>query len=128
MSKILLVDDELHNRILLQELLEDFEETGTSLLYAADGPEALALIRRERPALVFLDVMLPEMDGFDVCRAVKDDPGLAGVFIVLLTARGQEADKAKAAEAKADLYITKPFKTKAILEVARRVLGSPGAT
>jgi CheY-like chemotaxis protein len=127
MNKILLVDDELNNRILLQEILEDFEEAGARLLYAADGCEALALIRRERPALVFLDVMLPEMDGYDVCRAVKDDPGLAGVFIALLTARGQKADRDRAAQAKADLYITKPFKTKVIVEVTRRVLGSPGA-
>ncbi len=126
MNKILLVDDELNNRILLQEILEDFEEVEIRLFYAVDGPEALDLIRRERPALVFLDVMLPEMNGYDVCRAVKDEPGLAGVFVVLLTAKGQEADRKKAVAAKADLYITKPFKTKAIVETVRRVLGNPG--
>lgn len=122
MNKILIVDDEPNNRLLLQEILEDFEENGVRLLYAGNGDDALEMIRREKPELVFLDIMLPGMDGLDVCRTVKCEPGLENVFIALLTAKSQETDKRKAMAAKADMYITKPFKTGVIADVANKVL------
>lgn len=123
MNKILIADDEPNNRILLQEILEDFEEAGTQLLYAADGAEALEIIRGEKPDLVFLDMMLPEMDGLEVCRTVKHSPGLEKVFIAVLTAKSQEGDRRKAMEVKADMYITKPFKAKAIIDAVNKALG-----
>lgn len=124
MSKILIVDDEPNNRILLQEILEDFEERGVRLLYAENGAEALDIIRTEteKPDLVFLDVMLPEMDGFDVCRAIKYKPDLEDIFVALLTAKSQDADKKRALEVKADRYITKPFKSKVIVDVVNTAL------
>lgn len=123
MNKILIVDDEPNNRILLQEILEDFEEDGIRLLYAGDGADALAVIQSEKPDLVFLDVMLPEMDGFDVCHTVKHKLGLEKIFIAILTAKSQDADKKKAADVKADLYIAKPFKKRVIVDVVNKVFG-----
>ena len=121
MNKILIVDDEPNNRLLLQEILEDAEEDGARLLYAVDGVQALDRILSEKPALVFLDIMLPEMDGFDVCSTIKSKPGFENIFIAVITARGQEADRKKAMEAKADMYIAKPFKKRAILDIVNKV-------
>lgn len=124
MSKILIVDDEPNNRILLQEILEDFEAGGTRLLYAADGAAALEMIRAEKPDLVFLDVMLPEMSGFEVCHTVKDELGLKDIFIAMLTAKSQDADRRKAKDAKADMYIIKPFKKSVITDLVDKVFNT----
>lgn len=124
MNKILIVDDEPNNQILLQEILEDFEENGIRLLFAADGAEALAIIQSEKPDLVFLDLMLPEMDGFAVCRAIKHQLGLENTFIAILTAKSQDIDRKRAVDVKADMYITKPFKAKVIVDVVNKVFSA----
>ena len=121
--KILIVDDEAHLRMLIQQTLEELEDAGVELLTAADGEAALETIRAETPQLVFLDVMMPKLSGFDVCSRVKHTLGLKDVYIVLLTAKGQEFDKQKGQDAGADLYMTKPFDPDALLEKARAVLG-----
>lgn len=121
--KILIVDDEAHIRILLERTLIDFEDEGVSILMAENGEEALALIKAERPSLVFLDVMMPKMNGFDVCNAVKNELKMDDVYIVLLTAKGQEYDRQKGAEVGADLYLTKPFDPDEIYDKAAEVLG-----
>jgi DNA-binding response OmpR family regulator len=120
---ILIVDDEPHLRTLIHQTLEELEDEDVTLLTASNGEEALALIESERPALVFLDVMMPKLSGFDVCRRAKQDLGLTEVYIVLLTAKGQEMDRQKGVEVGADLYMTKPFDPDALLEKARTVLG-----
>lgn len=120
--KILIVDDEAHIRLLLEQTLEDLEDEGVILLTAADGEEALKAIRAERPSLVFLDVMMPRINGFDVCHTVKREMQLNEVKVVLLTAKGQEYDKQRGEEVGADLYVTKPFDPDAILQLAQRVL------
>jgi two-component system, OmpR family, alkaline phosphatase synthesis response regulator PhoP len=120
---ILIVDDEPHLRALIQQTLEELEDEGVELLTATNGEEALALIQSSRPALVFLDVMMPKLSGFDVCSRAKRDLGLTDVYIVLLTAKGQEMDRQKGLEVGADLYMTKPFDPDALLEKARTVLG-----
>lgn len=120
---ILIVDDEPHLRMLLQQTLEELEDEGVDLLTAANGEEALATIEAERPRLVFLDVMMPKLSGFDVCERAKKTLGLTDVYIVLLTAKGQEFDRQKGMEVGADLYMTKPFDPDALLEKARQVLG-----
>jgi len=120
---ILIVDDEAHLRTLIHQALEDLEDEGVELLTAANGEEALATIQSARPGLVFLDVMMPKLSGFDVCRRAKRDLGLTDVYIVLLTAKGQEFDRQKGQEVGADLYMTKPFDPDALLEKARGVLG-----
>jgi DNA-binding response OmpR family regulator len=120
---ILIVDDEPHLRTLIHQTLEELEDEGVELLTASNGEEALALIESARPALVFLDVMMPKLSGFDVCSRAKQGLGLTDVYIVLLTAKGQEMDRQKGAEAGADLYMTKPFDPDALLDKARSVLG-----
>jgi two-component system alkaline phosphatase synthesis response regulator PhoP len=120
---VLIVDDEPHLRTLIHQALEELEDDGVELLMAANGEEALAAIEARRPALVFLDVMMPKLSGFDVCSRTKQGLGLRDVYIVLLTAKGQELDRQKGLDAGADLYMTKPFDPDALLDKARAVLG-----
>ena len=122
-KKILIVDDEAFIRLLLEQTLEDLEEQGVDLLTVDNGADALSLIRDEKPQLVFLDVMLPKMNGFDVCRAVRRDLKEKDTFIVLLTAKGQEYDRQVGEEAGANIYMTKPFDPDELLELAKKVLG-----
>ena len=122
-KKILIVDDEAHLRMLIEQTLEDLQDEGVELLTAGNGEEALETIKAEKPNLVFLDVMMPKMSGFDVCHAVKNELGMKEVHIVLLTAKGQEFDKQKGQEAGADLYMTKPFDPDALLAKSKEVLG-----
>jgi two-component system, OmpR family, alkaline phosphatase synthesis response regulator PhoP len=121
--KILIVDDEPHLRTLIQQTLEELEDDGVELLTAANGEEALETIRQEQPNLVFLDVMMPKKNGFDVCNAVKNELGLSNIYIILLTAKGQEFDRQRGQEVGADLYMTKPFDPDALIAKARSVLG-----
>lgn len=122
-KKVLIVDDEPFIRLLLEQTLEELEDEGVELITADNGETALDIIRSESPEIVFLDVMMPKMNGFDVCNTVKNELGLTGVYIVLLTAKGQEFDKQKGADAGADVYMTKPFNPDEVLEKARNVLG-----
>ena len=123
--KILIVDDEPHLRMLIQQSLEELEDEGVELFTAANGEEALETIRLEQPNLVFLDVMMPKKNGFDVCNTVKNELGLKHIHIVLLTAKGQEFDRQRGMEVGADLYMTKPFDPDALVAQARTVLGLP---
>ena len=122
-KKILIVDDEPHIRVLLEQTLEDFEDEGVEILIAKDGQEGLDIIQEEHPDLVFLDIMMPKMNGFDVCNTVKNELNLKDVYIVMLTAKGQEFDKKKGVEVGTDTYMTKPFDPDAIVEKAEEVLG-----
>jgi DNA-binding response OmpR family regulator len=121
--KILIVDDEPHLRMLIQQTLEELEDEGVDLITAANGEEALETIRQEEPNLVFLDVMMPKKNGFDVCNAVKNELGLKNIHVVLLTAKGQEFDRQRGQEVGADMYMTKPFDPDALVAKARSVLG-----
>lgn len=122
-KKILIVDDEVHLRTLLHQTLEELEDEGVELHIATNGEEALAAIQSLQPNLVFLDVMMPKLSGFDVCERTKKVLGLANVYIVLLTAKGQEFDRQRGVEVGADLYMTKPFDPDSLLMKARDVLG-----
>src|SRR4028119_1282233 len=121
-KNILIVDDEPHIRLLLEQTLEDLEEEGVELLIADNGEEALNTIKIEKPDLVFLDVMMPKMNGFDVCNAVKNELSIKGVYIIMLTAKGQEFDKHKGKEVGADLYMTKPFDPDEVVKKSMQVL------
>jgi len=125
-QKLLIVDDEAHIRMLIEQTLEELEDEEVSFFTAENGEQALQIIRDENPQLVFLDVMMPKMNGMEVCRRVKKELGLDNVFIVLLTAKGQEFDRQKGLEVGADLYMTKPFDPEVILNKAREVLNLPG--
>jgi DNA-binding response OmpR family regulator len=123
MPKILVVDNEAPIRRLLQMTFEDLEDEGVEILVAENGQDALAIIKQEKPDLVCLDVMMPGMNGFEVCDAVKNKLGLKNVTIILLTAKGQEVDRLKGEDVGADLYITKPFDPDALYETAVKILG-----
>jgi DNA-binding response OmpR family regulator len=122
-QKILIVDDEANIRRLIERTLEDLEDQGVELLTADNGESALNLIINERPHIVFLDVMMPHMNGFDVCNSVKREHGLTDVFVIMLTAKGQEYDRERGANVGANVYITKPFDPDALLKMVEEVLG-----
>lgn len=121
MPKILIVDDDPCIRLLLRQVLEELEDEGVELVTADNGLTALDIIRSETPEVVFLDVMMPKMNGFDVCKSVKGDSSRS--FVVLLTVKGQRVDKQRGLEAGADIYMTKPFSPEEVLKVARNILG-----
>ena len=121
-KKILIVDDEDHIRMLIEQTLEDLEDEGVELLMANNGADALQLIQDEKPQLVLLDVMMPKMNGMDVCHKVKKELQIEGVSIILLTAKGQEMDRKQGMEVGAFNYITKPFDPDEILEIAIKLL------
>ena len=118
--KVLVVDDE---PFICRSLSFVLRKDDYEVFEARNGEEALEVIGAERPDLVFLDVMMPKLNGFDVVRRVRADPSLAGILIVLLTAKGQDADRQSGEEAGADDYMTKPFSPTKILERARDLLG-----
>jgi two-component system, OmpR family, phosphate regulon response regulator PhoB len=103
---VLLVDDDPGLRRLIGTTLgtEDFD-----LLQATDGEEALTIARQRLPELVLLDVNMPKLDGFEVCRHLKSEPATANIKVVMLTARGADVDRARGREAGADDYFIKPF-------------------
>jgi two-component system, OmpR family, alkaline phosphatase synthesis response regulator PhoP len=123
-KKVLIVDDEPNILILMEQALEKLEdEDDVELLTARNGLEALKIIKEEKPDLVFLDVMMPKMSGLEVCNTVKNELGMENVYIIMLTAKGQEYDKQNGMAVGANLYITKPFRPKEVLLKAREVLG-----
>ncbi|SRR6266498_3289340 len=103
---VLLADDDPGLRRLIGTTLgtEDFD-----LLHATDGQEALDMARERRPELVLLDVNMPKLDGFEVCRNLKNEPDTASIKVVMLTARGADVDRARGRDAGADDYFIKPF-------------------
>src|SRR3990170_2247085 len=122
MSKVLIVDDEAYIRLLIEQTLEDLEDQGVEILTADNGADALSIIQEARPELVFLDVMMPKMNGFDVCQAVKRELKMADVYIILHTAKGQEYDKQRGEQVGADIYLTKPFDPDQLLDMAQVIL------
>ena len=117
---ILIADDEPNIVISLEYLLQ---REGYRVLVARDGQEALDTIAAQRPELVLLDVMLPKVSGFDVCQAIRNDPALAGMRIVMLTAKGRDVEMSKGIALGADAYVTKPFSTQDLLAQIRTQLG-----
>lgn len=122
-AKILIADDESYVRLLMEQALEDLEDEGVEIISVKDGFTALETIKTKAPHLVFLDVMMPKMNGFDVCQTVKKKLLMQGVYIVMLTAKGQEFDKQRGDEVGADIYMTKPFDPDELLSVAKTALG-----
>ena len=121
-KKILIVDDEVHIRALLERALEDLEDEDVEFITAENGEEGLELAREEQPDLMFLDITMPKMNGYDVCKNIKQDPELQDIYIIMLTAKGQTIDKAQAEEVRANEYMTKPFNPDVILQKASEIL------
>jgi DNA-binding response OmpR family regulator len=122
-KKILIVDDEPHIRALMEETLEDFEDEGVEILSASDGEEALEIAREEKPDLIYLDVMMPRRNGYEVCELIRQDEELKATYVVMLSAKGQEVDKEKGMECGVNEYMTKPFDPDLIIEKASEILG-----
>jgi len=120
-KKVLIVDDEPNISISVEFLMR---REGFEVLVAHDGEEGLERIRADRPDLVVLDVMMPKLDGFEVCKAVRADPALAGVRILMLTAKGRAAEIAKGFALGADAYIPKPFSTRDLVAKVKELLGT----
>jgi len=123
MPTVLIVDDEQHIRLLIEQTLEELEDDGVELLTAVDGQQALDVVADQPPDLVFLDVSMPKVDGFEVARTINADPAMAGTTVILLTARGQAVDREQGLAAGADEYLTKPFDPDDLLRRARAALG-----
>ena len=119
--KILIADDEPHIVTALEFLLE---QRGYEVAVARNGDEALALVEAGAPDLVLLDVMMPLHSGYEVCREIRARPNLAAVRVVMLSAKGGEADVRRGLEAGADLYITKPFSNRELLDKVAGLLSA----
>ncbi len=111
------------NDELLRLVQRRLGRRGYEILPARDGREALEMIRRERPDAVVLDWVMPEMQGSDVCQAIKEDDELAGIPVLMLTARASDSDIAGAFEHGADDYLTKPFDLEELDQRLRQLLG-----
>ncbi len=121
-KKILIVDDEPNIVIPLQFLME---QNGYGTLVAQSGEEALEMISKEKPDLVLLDIMLPGVDGFEVCEIIRLNPEWRNTRVIFLTAKGRDVDIAKGMVLGADEYITKPFSNQQIIAAVKRLLEEP---
>ena len=121
MKKVLIVDDQSDIRRLLRLTMP----ANFQISEAVNADEALDAIRRDRPDAVILDVMMPGgMDGYQLCAKLKRDPSLEGIHVALVTARGQESDRARGAEVGADAYFVKPFSPLALIRHLESVLAA----
>ena len=116
---ILIADDEPY---LIRSLSFVLKKEGYLVETAMDGLEALEKIRRLRPQLVFLDLQLPKMDGFEVCRQTRADTELCKTYIIMLTAKGQDLDRQKGLAVGANEYLTKPFSPKELIKHLQSLL------
>jgi two-component system, OmpR family, alkaline phosphatase synthesis response regulator PhoP len=118
-KRILVVDDEIYIVHILEFSLT---MEGYSVLTASDGEEALRIIEQERPDLVVLDIMMPKLDGYEVCRQLRQDEQFRSLPVILLSAKGRPIDREAGLSAGADDYITKPFSPRKLLEKMRELL------
>ncbi len=121
-ERILVADDDLDIVDIIQTVLEG---EGFQVLVANDGETALRKLREERPDLLLLDIMMPKLDGYQVCQRLKDDVTLSTIPVVIISAKGQESDKDKGFRAGACDYIVKPFDPLELPEIVRRNLTGP---
>ena len=118
-KKVLICDDEPYIRESVSYLAR---AEGYAVVTAEDGEEALRLARQERPDLIFLDLMMPRMNGYQVCQALKQEETTRGIHVIILTARGQEIDRIKGMEVGADEYLNKPFSPRKLRKKMHEVL------
>lgn len=119
MSRVLIVDDE---KDIVEIISYNLEKEGFSTLKAYDGEAALKSVRTQKPDLLILDLMLPKMNGLDVCRAIRHAPETASLPIIMLTAKSDEVDKVTGLEVGADDYVTKPFSIRELTARVRSLL------
>ena len=122
-KKILAVDDEKH---ILRLVQINLEKAGYEVVTGSNGREALEKVRSEKPELVVMDVMMPEMDGFEALKQLKADPETANIPVIMLTAKAQDADVFHGWQSGADLYLTKPFNPMELLTFVKRIFDAKG--
>lgn len=118
-KKILIVEDE-ESLLKLESIL--LTSKGYAVEGVADGLAAIEAVKKSRPDLVLLDIMLPQIDGFEVCRRIKSDPETSDIPVIMLTAKKSREDMARGEEVGADWYITKPFKSAMVIETIQRFI------
>jgi CheY-like chemotaxis protein len=119
-KKILVVDDEPN---VIRTLTFVLKKEGYDVSSAGNGEEAITRVHESKPNLMFLDIMMPKKNGYEVCQELKNDSELNDIYVVMLSAKGQEADKEKAITLGADEFITKPFSPVGIVEKVKQLLG-----
>jgi DNA-binding response OmpR family regulator len=117
--RILIADDE-PNIVLALEFL--MKKEGYEVQTANDGEHALRAIETSHPDLVLLDIMMPNLDGYEVCQRIRSNPSMKDIIIIMLTAKGREIEREKGLALGADFYITKPFSTREVVQKVREVL------
>ena len=122
MGKVLVVDDDKDILALVRATLQGDDRY--KIFLAEDGEEAVRIAKQEKPDLIFLDIMMPKMNGYEVCQVLKGDPHTTDIKVIMLTALGQEFDRQKAMDSGADGYFTKPFSPTALLEEVDKVLSA----
>jgi two-component system cell cycle response regulator len=119
---VLLVDDNAQNLELLEVYMEDLPEV--RVVTAVNGLEAMAKVEQESPDLILLDIMMPKMSGFEVCKRIKADPKTRDIIVVMVTALNEPSDIERAAECGTDDYISKPIERKAMVNLVRSLLAT----
>ncbi|RME68033.1 MAG: response regulator [Nitrospirae bacterium] len=119
-KKVIVIDDE---PFILMMIEDKFTRAGLEVITLRESVNAVEIIRRERPDLVILDWMMPEVSGIEVCQNLKSDPELSHIPVFMLTAKGQEEDERLGLKSGADRYITKPFSPKTLLEEVLERIG-----
>lgn len=122
-QSILIVDDESY---IVTSLSYVMKNAGFEVDTAFDGEAALAKVNDKRPDLIILDIMMPKLDGFEVCKRIRENADWNSIKIMMLTAKGREEEKAKGLALGADTYLTKPFSTRDILKQVQDLLGQTG--
>ena len=118
-KKIMIVDDEPH---VIRSLDFIFSREGYAVTKAEDGEKAIDLVKKSKPDLMFLDVMMPKKNGYEVCQEIRSDPVLKDIYIIILTAKGSEADREKGISSGANEVITKPFSPVKVVEQVKKLL------
>lgn len=119
--RILIADDEPY---ILRSLSFVLQKEGFEVETACDGEEALEKVRQFKPKILFLDIMMPLEDGYEVCEELRSDPDTKDIYVIMLTAKGQIIDKKRGLEVGADEYITKPFSPREIVDKVKGIIGS----
>lgn len=120
-KKILVVDDEPY---VVRSLMFVLKKEGYKTIGAYNGEEALQKAVEERPDLIFLDIMMPKMNGYEVCQKLKENEETKNIYVIILTAKGQKEDKMKGVEVGANEYITKPFSPSKVVQRMKEIFES----
>lgn len=119
---VLLVDDNAQHLELLEIYMEDLPEV--QVVTATNGLEAMSKVEELRPDVVLLDIMMPKMSGFEVCKRLKSDPDTRDIVVIMVTALNETGDIERAAECGSDDYLTKPIDRKALIDLVRKLLAA----